>query len=123
MSIHTCGQKPNDDGRIISACEGCNDRAEAEGAYLATGVANEKWQKQMEAIARGWCDPLKIEDSTVMLQAWNDARRLMAAVDVIARGIQDEANRQFTQAKEAIHDGTGTEGPSGPAPEDSPPSC
>lgn len=73
---HTCGGKPNPDGRILPKCEGCHDLAYDDGQRIGyeSGVA--AFAQAFEEEVRRRYDPFA-EDASYASEAFRNGRAVL----------------------------------------------
>ena len=84
MSEHTCGQTPNDDGRILPQCDGCHDTAYVDGKITGRNAGIFLFAKALEAEVRGRYDPFQYaEDVSKAHNTFDDGIRFLKIIRTV----------------------------------------
>ena len=94
---HDCEQEADKHGRIVPECEGCYNRAYAEGRH-AGGVASiNSVTKSVGRLVRIRYDPLTFIDKVEALNAWETGRAIMDVVKLVLDELDKEINDRYEE--------------------------
>ena len=97
--LHTCGRKPNDDGRLTTDCEGCWEQAyrDGKGAGLtyAMVIIKNATMDHIQREQRHLYDPQNPPDEREADAVMQRSKAFMAAATIVARALDEEIDRHY----------------------------
>ena len=97
ISNHDCEQEADKHGRIVPECEGCYDRAYAEGQLLGGNAAIAFILEQTEEVAREYHDPLKRIDRREAMDAWVMVTNVREVVRIATDRLDKKINDRYEE--------------------------
>ena len=85
-SPHSCGGKPNDDGRTLPKCDGCYDTAYEDGRKSGYEVGLDTLAKAFKTTVRRRFDPFQ-DDVALASEAFRNGRAVLELMQQTLRGL------------------------------------
>ena len=100
-SIHTCGNEPDKDGRIVPECDGCWNDANFEGIYTGSLSSTRAFAREMITAIRTVYNPMNADDEEEASRLWKIGKETIGLVERISKDLTKEANDRFSEAHDA----------------------
>lgn len=100
---HTCGQKPNDEGRILPQCSACRQTAYGDGQTFAFTDTADSLLDSLTQMVKDEFNPLAHNSKDLAEADWKTGHRVITLIEKLRQQHKAEGIRRTTRHFEETH--------------------